>query len=728
MLALRETNPGDNHSLAVDKDGWIWVWGENGDGQLGLGDDEERNRPARIESINLLSYPPSVSVTNPAHGLMLTNAAGRLALGAQADDLDGAVARVEFFVGTNSVGVDTAAPWAATWTNLLVGAWTITAKATDNKGVSVVSAPVVVNVFSDGDTLGDAWEQLHFGSLEAAPEGDADGDGLSNEEEEALGTRPGYFDTDQDLLSDRFEANGGLNPNQWTDPRGDADGDGLSNLDEQIYGTKPKVTDSDGDGTSDGAEIENGGDANDPGDGGQAPPPEDLLEVELSVGDDSGSHSERYVMTLAGRGAPTIRHQAPEFGKVATRTYKLRRGVIYTVTLSHAGTDPEYDGEPKPDYDYTAGISPVEGQAAAFFVEDPEGMLGTHGESEEFFAAGRNATLILPRVVAIRASSAVANVSEIVFPGETNYFGDPCAEQSPGPALVVFHDSVVDQNLNVVPFTVTLTAFVEPASMTENSFSEFWLRTGGPYSGSLAPLDTFETYLINPTEGGLYTLDFVLRDGIPASGANVLLPLAGAEIIQWLDDELEYVCDWGKRHREAVENDNYSNIPFVTRAAVLRVWVDISATFFDYVLDPVSESRTSPCRRFQPFIGPNGDYGYVTLNGVVVHGSKVNNLLWSVFGRSWGWSRVALQSGAHLNQLARSLRLDGDTSTNAIILGSKAFDNRGADIRAILTKGAVRLLRDPSALDEERLWPALDLASDSSSIMERPWLPTIPVP
>jgi alpha-tubulin suppressor-like RCC1 family protein len=39
---------GSSHSLGIRMDGSLWAWGWNRDGQLGLGDDQDRNTPSRI--------------------------------------------------------------------------------------------------------------------------------------------------------------------------------------------------------------------------------------------------------------------------------------------------------------------------------------------------------------------------------------------------------------------------------------------------------------------------------------------------------------------------------------------------------------------------------------------------------------------------------------------------------------------------------------------------------
>ena len=84
---------------------------------------------------------------------------------------------------------------------------------------------------------------------------DTDGDGLSDEEEQALGTDPNNRDTDGDGLSDYDEVR-----NHGTDPlKADTDGDGLSDGDElNIHHTDPLKADTDDDGIPDNVEIASG--------------------------------------------------------------------------------------------------------------------------------------------------------------------------------------------------------------------------------------------------------------------------------------------------------------------------------------------------------------------------------------------------------------------------------------------------------------------------------------
>ena len=70
---------------------------------------------------------------------------------------------------------------------------------------------------ADGDGLPDAWEQQHFGSNAPAPGADADGDGLTHEQEYRLGTHPTVADTDGDGLPDGAQAPGLLLQELWDD-------------------------------------------------------------------------------------------------------------------------------------------------------------------------------------------------------------------------------------------------------------------------------------------------------------------------------------------------------------------------------------------------------------------------------------------------------------------------------------------------------------------------------
>lgn len=91
---------------------------------------------------------PQISLTSPGEGSY--SSSERLAISANAQDSDGSISAVEFYVnginiGTRdgTVGVN---EFSMTWLPRRVGVYTIQAKAVDNLGASTMSAPVTVRI------------------------------------------------------------------------------------------------------------------------------------------------------------------------------------------------------------------------------------------------------------------------------------------------------------------------------------------------------------------------------------------------------------------------------------------------------------------------------------------------------------------------------------------------------------------------------------------------------
>jgi outer membrane protein OmpA-like peptidoglycan-associated protein len=81
---------------------------------------------------------------------------------------------------------------------------------------------------------------------------DPDRDGLTNDQEDQLGTDPNVADTDGDGLNDGDE----VNRHKTSPLKADSDGDGLTDGDEVLkHRTDPNKPDTDGDGLSDGDEV-----------------------------------------------------------------------------------------------------------------------------------------------------------------------------------------------------------------------------------------------------------------------------------------------------------------------------------------------------------------------------------------------------------------------------------------------------------------------------------------
>jgi RHS repeat-associated protein len=115
--------------------------------------------------------PPRVALLRPEQGSQ-HRVARPVGISADAVDSDGVVVRVEFFAQEDGspvatkIGTATNAPFAIDWTPLSIGRFQLTATATDDTGVAVASAPVVIAILAnvppsiawispaDGETIG----------------------------------------------------------------------------------------------------------------------------------------------------------------------------------------------------------------------------------------------------------------------------------------------------------------------------------------------------------------------------------------------------------------------------------------------------------------------------------------------------------------------------------------------------------------------------------------------
>ncbi len=93
----------------------------------------------------LVNARPFVGLTAPAGGAFFTVPAN-LTLAASAVDSDGTVTNVLFYEGNNLLGEDATIPYSLVWSNVPVGAYTLTARAVDDRGTPGTSAPVTVTV------------------------------------------------------------------------------------------------------------------------------------------------------------------------------------------------------------------------------------------------------------------------------------------------------------------------------------------------------------------------------------------------------------------------------------------------------------------------------------------------------------------------------------------------------------------------------------------------------
>ncbi|MDB6036116.1 MAG: Spore coat protein CotH, partial [Verrucomicrobiales bacterium] len=96
-------------------------------------------------TVNVPNLGPVVVITQPAAASVFGQAAP-VTIVAAASDSDGTVAKVEFFVDGESIGIDSAPPFSLVWSNLIAGTHLLTARATDNRFASAVSGAITVRV------------------------------------------------------------------------------------------------------------------------------------------------------------------------------------------------------------------------------------------------------------------------------------------------------------------------------------------------------------------------------------------------------------------------------------------------------------------------------------------------------------------------------------------------------------------------------------------------------
>jgi hypothetical protein len=98
-----------------------------------------------VVTITVSNSPPSVALAEPADGSTFFEGTN-VTFTALASDVDGFVTQVEFFEGTNSLGVLTNSPYTLVWSNVALGTYSLTAQATDNDGATTTSPAITISV------------------------------------------------------------------------------------------------------------------------------------------------------------------------------------------------------------------------------------------------------------------------------------------------------------------------------------------------------------------------------------------------------------------------------------------------------------------------------------------------------------------------------------------------------------------------------------------------------
>lgn len=236
---------GDSHGLAVTSGGAVSTWGNNGFGQLGDGTTTEHLTPIVVPGLSQIVLVSAGS----AHSFFLQsdgkafaagyNYQGGLGVGEVGEHYNPtAVVSPEKLTAIASLGANAAVHSSAVAPSGHVLVWGNGTDGELGNGVfdTASGVPLVVPDFSV--------------TTDALLTSDIDGDGLSNEEEVALGTDPGNRDTNGDGVPDGAAVQAGISPTN-----ADMDGDGVSNAAEAAAGTDPFMVDTDGDGHNDGQDC-----------------------------------------------------------------------------------------------------------------------------------------------------------------------------------------------------------------------------------------------------------------------------------------------------------------------------------------------------------------------------------------------------------------------------------------------------------------------------------------
>ncbi|MFZ2960679.1 MAG: Ig-like domain-containing protein [Candidatus Ozemobacteraceae bacterium] len=151
--------PGRSGAVTLARNERLWIIG---------GEKDEKPLAEVLYSQGIATganLPPTINIISPASGGVVI---APVTILAEAKDVDGFITRVEFFAGPTKVGETTATqpPYLCTWTDAATGTWTLTARATDNRGVMKVSAPTAIFVSDTpgvrlirSTTTGGEWNQ-----------------------------------------------------------------------------------------------------------------------------------------------------------------------------------------------------------------------------------------------------------------------------------------------------------------------------------------------------------------------------------------------------------------------------------------------------------------------------------------------------------------------------------------------------------------------------------------
>ena len=327
----------------------------------------------------------------------------------------------------------------------------------------------------------------------------------------------------------------------------------------------------------------------------------------------------------------------------------------------------------------------------------------------------------------------------VVFGGECLDFKQPEAVRpkwnEPGTKVFqVFYKYIKDSATDMPSkFDIKFDAQILPADFLKKC-NFYWTQTDGPNKESLSNVKGIHAELANPTATGVtssskhvykYRLKAELDGFSVESEAWVMLPRAGGEISNWLQNEIPIAARRASDWRDDVVVDCMTKCKMTYGEAAEFAegvaWRYVASDTFDYqgvAGDPTP--RYSYVDKDLPVSEQDGndwnDPSYATLKGIVVSRSKINNLLYAVWGRVLNHSTFALKRGAVVNAWTRGQWWDNPSSQAAIQLGGELYDRltAGLSLSACITQSRAKELQTadtPDGLNDVNLWPNSVLAN-----------------
>ena len=317
----------------------------------------------------------------------------------------------------------------------------------------------------------------------------------------------------------------------------------------------------------------------------------------------------------------------------------------------------------------------------------------------------------------------------------------PCDKVAPAEALVIPFDKAVggssSSGYTIQPFEikyfVTLKDDVQKSDLLNNFYDDVtWtVLDAPPVSAAFRKAQQSEdewALHAQPQEGGVYKLQLELCPGSKKTEVFVNLPLASADILNWLDAEAKNLKQWADQcHNAAYAKYAFLKIDPAIEMAIYWNFLRNSSVF-DYTYRGQASYPYAPCDgEIKKLSAGSVQNYYVTVNGVVLHTSKMNNFMWVLFSRYWGKSQRELEAyskslafvggGFDTPSAKKSLELAGDYY-------SAWVKDNNANVANTLTRQSILSMQDITSLAEEHFWPSPHPVDISKSTFTRPkWEP-----